>query len=188
MMFQHRAVPYLRGLSDGVIASRTVKTFGIGESAAESVLRDLMNALHNPTLAPYAKPNGTELRITAHADTEAEALALIAPVEEQVKELMGHYVIWRRCGLPGSGLLLPVAGAGSDAGHGRVLHRRPHRQAHHGPAPVPLRSSGGASCPTPTRSRHHVLGVPQDLLDTYGAVSPQVAEAMARGAKQAAGL
>ena len=45
MMFQHRAVPYLRGLSDGVIASRTVKTFGIGESAAESVLRDLMNAL-----------------------------------------------------------------------------------------------------------------------------------------------
>lgn len=93
MMFRHRAVPYLRGLSDGVIASRTVKTFGIGESAAESVLRDLMNALHNPTLAPYAKPNGTELRITAHADTEAEALALIAPVEEQVKELMGHYVI-----------------------------------------------------------------------------------------------
>ena len=93
MMFQHRAVPYLRGLSDGVIASRTVKTFGIGESAAESVLRDLMNALHNPTLAPYAKPNGTELRITAHADTEAEALALIAPVEEQVKALMGHYVI-----------------------------------------------------------------------------------------------
>ena len=75
MMFRHRAVPYLRGLSDGVIASRTVKTFGIGESAAESVLRDLMNALHNPTLAPYAKPNGTELRITAHADTEAEALA-----------------------------------------------------------------------------------------------------------------
>ena len=93
MMFQHRAVPYLRGLSDGVIASRTVKTFGIGESAAESVLRDLMNALHNPTLAPYAKPNGTELRITAHADTEAEALALIAPVEEQVKARMGHYVI-----------------------------------------------------------------------------------------------
>ena len=34
MMFRHRAVPYLKALSDGVIASRTVKTFGIGESAA----------------------------------------------------------------------------------------------------------------------------------------------------------
>lgn len=30
MMFRHRAVPYLKGLSEGVIVSRTVKTFGIG--------------------------------------------------------------------------------------------------------------------------------------------------------------
>ena len=51
MMFRHRAVPYLKGLSEGVIVSRTVKTFGIGESAAEALLRDLMNSLHNPTLA-----------------------------------------------------------------------------------------------------------------------------------------
>lgn len=72
MMFRHRAVPYLKGLSEGVIVSRTVKTFGIGESAAEALLRDLMNSLHNPTLAPYAKPTGTELRVTAHARTEAE--------------------------------------------------------------------------------------------------------------------
>ena len=35
--------------------------------------------------------------------------------------------------------------------------------------------------------KHNVLGVPQELLDTYGAVSPQVAEAMARGAKRALG-
>ena len=93
MMFNYRAVPYLKGLSDGVIASRTVKTFGIGESAAEEKLRDLMNSLHNPTLAPYAKPSGTELRITAHADTEAEAMALIDPVEAQVKEILGDVVI-----------------------------------------------------------------------------------------------
>lgn len=77
MMFRHRAIPYLKGLSEGVIVSRTVKTFGIGESAAEALLRDLMNSLHNPTLAPYAKPTGTELRVTAHARTEAEALAAL---------------------------------------------------------------------------------------------------------------
>ena len=93
MMFRHRALPYLQQLADGVIASRTVKTFGIGESAAEALLRDLMNALHNPTLAPYAKPTGTELRITAHAPTREEALRLIAPVEEQVKAILGDKVI-----------------------------------------------------------------------------------------------
>ena len=92
-MFRHRAVPYLKGLSEGVIVSRTVKTFGIGESAAEALLRDLMNSLHNPTLAPYAKPTGTELRVTAHARTEAEALARITPVVDQVKALLGDKVI-----------------------------------------------------------------------------------------------
>ena len=145
-----------------------------------------MNALHNPTLAPYAKPNGTELRITAHADTEAEALALIAPGGGTGQGALGPLRHWRRCGLPGSCLLLPLAGAGPDVGHGRVLHRRPHRQAHHGPPRFLCDLPGGIVSYT-NAVKHHVLGVPQDLLDTYGAVSPQVAEAMARGAKQALG-
>lgn len=186
MMFQHRAVPYLRGLSDGVIASRTVKTFGIGESAAESVLRDLMNALHNPTLAPYAKPNGTELRITAHADTEAEALALIAPVEEQVKALLGHYVIGVDVDsleavcfslLQAQGLTLGTAESCTGGLIAKLITDRPGSSAIF---------RGGIVSYT-NAVKHHVLGVPQDLLDTYGAVSPQVAEAMARGARQALG-
>ena len=186
MMFKHRAVPYLRGLSDGVIASRTVKTFGIGESAAESVLRDLMNALHNPTLAPYAQPNGTELRITAHADTEAEALALIAPVEEQVKERMGHYVIGVDVDsleavcfslLQAQGLTLGTAESCTGGLIAKLITDRPGSSAIF---------RGGIVSYT-NEVKHRVLGVPQDLLDTYGAVSPQVAEAMARGAKQALG-
>ena len=39
-MFHHRAVPYLQALSEGVIASHTLKLFGIGESAMEAQLRD----------------------------------------------------------------------------------------------------------------------------------------------------
>lgn len=172
--------------ANGVIASRTVKTFGIGESAAESVLRDLMNALHNPTLAPYAKPNGTELRITAHADTEAEALALIAPVEEQVKALMGHYVIGVDVDsleevcfslLQAQGLTLGTAESCTGGLIAKLITDRPGSSAIF---------RGGIVSYT-NAVKHHVLGVPQDLLDTYGAVSPQVAEAMARGAKQALG-
>ena len=51
-MFQYRARPYLLSLSEGVIASHTIKLFGIGESAMEARLRDQMNAMSNPTLAP----------------------------------------------------------------------------------------------------------------------------------------
>ena len=34
-MFTHRVIPYLKSLADGVIVSRTLKLFGIGESSME---------------------------------------------------------------------------------------------------------------------------------------------------------
>ena len=186
MMFRHRAMPYLQALSDGVIASRTVKTFGIGESAAEALLRDLMNALHNPTLAPYAKPTGTELRITAHAPTREEALALIAPVEQQVKEILGDRVIgvdvnsleegWLAL-LKEKGLTLGTAESCTGGLIAKLITDLPGSSA--------VLKGGVVSYTDAVKAG--VLGVPQDLLDQYGAVSPQVAEAMARGAKQVLG-
>ena len=91
-MFQYRAKPYLQSLSEGVIASHTLKLFGIGESAMEAQLRDQMNAMSNPTLAPYAKEGECELRVTAKAPTDAEAQALLKPTVEQVKALFGSKV------------------------------------------------------------------------------------------------
>lgn len=186
MMFRHRAVPYLKTLSDGVIASRTIKTFGIGESAAEALLRDLMNALHNPTLAPYAKPTGTELRITAHAATEEEAYALIAPVEEQVKEIMGDHVIGVNVNsiqevclnlLKEKGLTLGTAESCTGGLIAKLITDLPGASA--------VLKGGVVSYTNEVKAG--ILGVPQKMLDQYGAVSPQVAEAMARGVKKVLG-
>ena len=186
MMFRHRALPYLQKLSDGVIASRTVKTFGIGESAAEALLRDLMNALHNPTLAPYAKPTGTELRITAHAPTREEALRLIAPVEEQVKAILKDKVIGVDVDsleevclrlLKDRGLTVGTAESCTGGLMAKLLTDLPGSSAVF---------RGGVVSYTDAVKRG-LLGVPEDLLDRYGAVSPQVAEAMAQGARAALG-
>lgn len=186
MMFRHRALPYLQQLADGVIASRTVKTFGIGESAAEALLRDLMNALHNPTLAPYAKPTGTELRITAHAPTREEALRLIAPVEEQVKAILKDKVIGVDVDsleevclrlLKERGLTVGTAESCTGGLMAKLLTDLPGSSA--------VFRGGVVSYTNGVKAG--LLGVPQDLLDRYGAVSPQVAEAMARGAKAALG-
>ena len=186
MMFRHRALPYLQNLSDGVIASRTVKTFGIGESAAEALLRDLMNALHNPTLAPYAKPTGTELRITAHAPTREEALRRIAPVEERVKAILGDKVIGVDVDsleevcfalLKDRGLTVGTAESCTGGLLAKLLTDLPGSSA--------VFRGGVVSYTNGVKAG--LLGVPQDLLDRYGAVSPQVAEAMARGAKAALG-
>ena len=182
MMFRHRALPYLQKLSDGVIASRTVKTFGIGESAAEALLRDLMNALHNPTLAPYAKPTGTELRITAHAPTREEALRLIAPVEEQVKAILGDKVIGVDVDsleevcfalLKDRGLTVGTAESCTGGLLAKLLTDLPGSSA--------VFRGGVVSYTNGVKAG--LLGVPQDLLDRYGAVSPQVARAMAQGAR-----
>ena len=186
MMFRHRAVPYLKALSDGVIVSRTVKTFGIGESAAEALLRDLMNALHNPTLAPYAKPTGTELRITAHAATEEEAYALIAPVEAQVKAILGDYAIGVNVNsiqevclalLKETGLTLGAAESCTGGLIAKLVTDLPGSSA--------VLKGGVVSYTNEVKA--NVLGVPQEMLEEYGAVSPQVAEAMARGARKVLG-
>lgn len=186
MMFRHRAVPYLKSLADGVIVSRTIKTFGIGESAAEAKLRDLMNALHNPTLAPYAKPTGTELRITAHAQTEEEALALIVPIEDQVKERLGDVVIGVDVHsleevclalLKEKGLTVGTAESCTGGLIAKLLTDLPGSSA-------VFRGGVVSYCDA---VKAGALGVPYDLLDQYGAVSAQVAEAMALGAREALG-
>lgn len=185
-MFRHRVVPYLKQFADGVIVSRTVKTFGIGESAAEAQLRELMNALHNPTLAPYAKPTGTELRITAHAATEAEALARIAPVEQQVKERLGDKVIGVDVSsleevclalLKEQGLTVGTAESCTGGLISKLLTDLPGSSA----------AFRGGIVSYTNEVKEGVLGVPRALLTEYGAVSPQVAEAMALGTRKALG-
>ena len=185
-MFRHRALPYLEALSQGVIASRTVKTFGIGESAAEALLRPLMNRLENPTLAPYAKPTGTELRITARAATQAEAMAMIAPVEEEVKAILGDKVIGVDVSsiqevclalLRERGLTLGTAESCTGGMMASLMTDLPGASQ--------VFRGGVVSYHEEVKAQ--VLGVPEEILAGYCAVSPQVAEAMARGAKKLLG-
>ena len=182
-MFTHRVVPYLKELSDGVIASRTLKLFGIGESAMEAQLRDKMNAMTNPTLAPYAKEGECELRITAKADTEGAALALIDPVEAELKAHFGPLVYGVDVpnlervvldGLKAKGLTL---GTAESCTGGLVAKRFTD-------LPGASAAFRGGVVSYATEVKHTVLGVDQALLDQYGAVSEPVARAMAEGARR----
>lgn len=185
-MFEHRAVPYLRALADGVIASRTLKIFGMGESAVEAKLRDRMNALTNPTLAPYAKTGEVELRITAKAATVEEARALIVPVEEEVRGMFGPLVYGADVAsmeavvlglLKEKGLTL---GTAESCTGGLVAKRMTDL-----PGSSAVFKGGVVSYTNEVKAG--VLGVPQVMLDEFGAVSAQVARAMAQGARRVLG-
>ena len=91
-MWREEVVPRVRRhLPATTIVSRTLKTIGIGESAAEQALGELVTAA-NPTTATYAKDDGVHVRITAKAATEAEARALIEPVEAEARRRLGDTV------------------------------------------------------------------------------------------------
>ncbi len=89
-MWQETAIPYLLSLGFGqeIIHSRTLKFWGIAESAlAEKV--DSFFELTNPTVAPYANYGEVKLRISAKAESEIEAIKLIAPIEEILRQITG---------------------------------------------------------------------------------------------------
>ncbi|MFM8594339.1 MAG: molybdopterin-binding protein [Chloroflexota bacterium] len=71
-------------------AYRTVniRTIGIGESAAAQALGDLTKQ-ENPYVGTYAKDDGVHITVTANADTENQAGAMLAGVVDQVRELLG---------------------------------------------------------------------------------------------------
>ena len=91
-MFRTYGVPYLRSLSDEEIVSHSIRVFGIGESAIDDMFADEMNVMVNPTMAPYAKECDCLLQVTAKAESEAEAEKMMAPVIAHVKERLGDFV------------------------------------------------------------------------------------------------
>ena len=91
-MFLRQVRPFLEGKTGLTFLSRTVHLFGIGESAAESILRDVMEAAQNPTVAPYAKTGEVQIRVTAAAENAEEAQKLLAPTVEKVCAMMDGYV------------------------------------------------------------------------------------------------
>ena len=91
-MFRESALPYLRRYSGGQIVSHSLNIFGIGESAVDQMFRDEMNAMTNPSMAPYAKECDCLLQITAKAENAETAEALCRPVMEMAAARLGELV------------------------------------------------------------------------------------------------
>lgn len=91
-MFRESALPYLHKLSEELIVSHSVRIFGLGESSVDDIFAEEMNRMTNPTMAPYAKECDCLLQITAKAKSEAEAEEMIAPVMEHVMQRLGDVV------------------------------------------------------------------------------------------------
>ncbi len=95
LMWEQQAKPRLRERSGaGVLVTTTVRVIGLGEGAVEEQLGDLIHGT-NPTVATYAKPDGVQVRVSAKADDEATARALVAPTVQEVERVLGEWVYGR---------------------------------------------------------------------------------------------
>lgn len=186
-MFDQQMKPYLQKLQNRVFVSKMVKICGIGESRAETEILDLIEGQDNPTIAPYAKSSEVHFRITANASNEEEASRLIEPLLQELRVRFGnniytteeeetledvvvkllkkhrlHLATAESCtgGLL-SGRIINVSGASDAFTEGFITY------------------SNRAKC--------KYLGVSQDTLDQYGAVSNETAKEMAVGAAKTTG-
>lgn len=163
-----------------IIKSRVLRVCGIGESAAEQKVKDLL-ASRNPSLAPYAKGSEVHFRVTAKASDGDEAEHLISGLESRVRERLGDLiygideetlesVVVRM--LVERGLTLGLA---ESCTGGLVANRITN---------VPGSSATfiGGIVSYSNDAKMKFLGVPEETLRAHGAVSPETARAMAEGA------
>ena len=90
-MFDLHVAPWLQNHSHMCFESRYIRIFGMGESDVDARLADL-EEMSNPTLSPYCSLGEVQLRATAAAATQEEALNLLLPRVEEVKARLGDVV------------------------------------------------------------------------------------------------
>ena len=186
-MFERDIAPYLNKLQPEGIYSKMVKVCSIGESRAETMVADIMDAQTNPTLAPYAKTGEVHFRVTAKAKDEETANALMKPMIEELYHRFGDkiYTTEEEITLEEAIVTLlkekqmTVTTAESCTGGllaGRIMNV---------PGASAVYSEGYITYSDQAKAK--LLGVSEDTLKEFSAVSAETAAEMAEGACKAAG-
>jgi nicotinamide-nucleotide amidase len=183
-MWEEEAVPRLTPYTGGLIYTRILRVSGMGESAVEESLGDLIHNT-NPTIATYAKMDAVDVRITAKAVVREDAERLVQKMEERVRQILGDHVF----------------GVDKETLPERIGILLGERKQTLG---VMESLTGGLLSSTitdvPSSSSHFIgglvtystalkeqMGVPSEILDRYGAVSEETARAMAHAVREQLG-
>jgi len=183
-MWEQEVIPRLSPYTGGLIFTRILRVWGLGESAVEERLDGLIHS-DNPTLATYAKSDAIDVRITAKAETREMAEREVAEMENRAREVLRHHVF----GIDKDTLQSVI---------GKYLTERGQTLA------VMESLTGGLLASTltdvPESSNYFIgslvtfsaelkvqLGVPREIVEHYGVISEQTARAMAHAARERLG-
>ncbi len=176
--------PKLRGRSGQVILSRTLKTTGLGEAAVGERLGDLTASV-NPVFGVYAKRDGIHIRFTATSPGESQTRELLAVTEEKVRAIFGEAVWGADDDTPEAvvgrllreqGLTLAVMESFTGGLLANIITDVPGSSAYF--------KGGAVAYAVEAKIRY---GVSAALIERHGAVSAEVAAAMAAAIRQLLG-
>jgi nicotinamide-nucleotide amidase len=183
-MFETQVRPRLveLGLGSGVLVQRKINCFGAGESAVEEKLLDVTRRGNVPEVGITVGDGTISVRILARAATAAEAQGLIDPVEQTIRERLGHLVF----GTEDEDLQHVVVRLLSErrqtvaSAEGVTAGLVAQRLAEVAGAGACFR---GGVVAYDNDLKSELLAVPRQLVQQHGAVSAAVAEAMAQGCR-----
>ncbi|MDU4891505.1 MAG: competence/damage-inducible protein A [Clostridium sp.] len=184
-MFEESVIPYLRKYSKEILVSKILRVIGVGESAAAELIGDLIDN-ENPTVAPYAKEGEMIFRITARAESEEVANKLIAPVEAEIRSILGDNIYGEGettledvlgSILVGKGLTIATAESCTGGMVAARLINYPGISA--------SILEGAVTYSNEAKIRR--LGVKEETLNSFGAVSEETAIEMAKGIASTSG-
>ena len=185
-MFRESAIPYLRRFSDGLIVSHTLNIFGLGESTVDQMFRDEMNAMRNPSMAPYAKECDCLLKVTAKAGTAEEAEDMLRPAIAEIRGKLGDIVYGMDVDCIEEAVMQllqdrPLTFAAAESCTGGDIARRFTEL----PGASAFFLGGVVSYTNGVKAG--VLGIDPALIEEKSAVSYEVAKAMAERVRQLTG-
>lgn len=182
-MFNDYVMPDLERLSRGLrIARRVLKVTGLGESALDDMIAPIYKEYTNPSTTILFTDSEIEIHLSATAETAAQAEEIVDELTDKLEEKLGYYcystrgesleeVVGHRLRMK----QLTIATAESCTG-GLVAERITR---------VPGSSDYfiGSVVSYTNESKARMLDVPESSIERHGAVSGEVAEAMAQGVK-----
>jgi nicotinamide-nucleotide amidase len=184
-MLTELLIPFLReryGIDDAIY-TRVLHTVNIGESEVDHRIDDLFRAGENPKVAVLAHEGLCDVKLMAKARSEEEAAALLAPLEAQVRERLAGFVFGADhtslAGavhelLQGRGETIAVAESCTGGRIAALLTA----------VPGSSRSFLGGIVAYDNAVKIAQLGVSEQTLAQFGAVSEEAVRAMARGARE----
>jgi nicotinamide-nucleotide amidase len=178
LMWRNEVKPrILSKLSGNIILSRTIKLYGLPEAEVAERAESFFST-DNPDLGIYARTDGIHLRLIAHGENSE---SLLRQAEEKIYDIFGPN-IWGKdddtlIGMIGNwlaenGKTLAIMEDSTSGLLANIISGIPGNSGFF-----------NGSLIAPSDEIKIAMGVPKELIDTHGAVSPEVAEAMAVAAR-----